>query len=209
MKTLIVFNHPYDGSYCNAILDAVLAGLKRNNRDSYLIHLDKDGFNPVMSSNDLKAFAMARKEPKEAIAMLDKKVIEYKQRLEEAEHLVFIFPVWWMLMPALTKGFIDKVIFPEVAYGYGDDGSMKSRLKKLSHVTIITTMETPANVYDTIFGNAVWRALYEGTFKTIGIDNCKWINLDMVKRAGTEKRKRWLEEIEAYFYNDDGTLPNS
>lgn len=203
MRTLIIFNHPYDGSYCNALLDAVLMGLKRGNKEADLIHLDKDRFNPVMSSKDLKAFVVARNDAEQALGMLDKKVLEYKQRLERAEHLVFIFPIWWMLMPALTKGFIDKVIFPEVAYRYNENESMGTILKNLKKVTIISTMETPANVYDTILGNAVWRALYEGTFKAIGIDNCRWIKLDMVKRSGIEKRKMWLNSIENYFYNNE------
>lgn len=202
MRTLVIFNHPYDGSYCNAILDAVILGIERSNGEVDLIHLDKEGFDPVMSSNDLKAFGLARNDAQRALGMLDKKVIEYKERLEKAEHLVFIFPTWWMLMPALTKGFIDKVIFPEVAYNYDEDGSMKSLLKKLRRVTVISTMETPSNVYETIFGNAIWRALNEGTFKVIGIENCKWIKLDMVKRVGVEKRKMWLKEIEEYFYSN-------
>lgn len=56
MRTEIVFNHPYEGSYCNAILDAVSKGLQKTNQEVDLIHLDKDRFNPAMSPADLKAF---------------------------------------------------------------------------------------------------------------------------------------------------------
>lgn len=56
MRTLIVFNHPYDGSYCNAILESVTKGLEKSSHEVDLIHLDKDQFNPRMTSADLKAF---------------------------------------------------------------------------------------------------------------------------------------------------------
>ncbi len=199
MKTLIVFNHPYDGSYCNAILDAALLGLRQSNQHVDIIHLDKDKFNPVMSASDLKAFMLARSEPEKAVAMLDAKVLEYKILLEQAEHLVFIFPIWWMLMPALTKGFIDKVIFPAVAYEYGAKGNMRSRLDKLRRTTVITTMNTPAGVYETVYGNAVKRALFVGTFDAIGLSNCRWLNFDMVSRVSNDRRREWLDEVEAYF----------
>lgn len=56
MRTAIVFNHPYEGSFGSAILNAVTKGLKSANNVVDLIHLDNDGFNPVMSKADLKGF---------------------------------------------------------------------------------------------------------------------------------------------------------
>lgn len=199
MRTLIIFNHPYEGSFCNAILDATILGLQQKNDEVDLIHLEKEEFNPTMSSNDLKAFSIAKKEPEKALMMLDKKVLEYKARLEKADHLVFIFPIWWMLMPALTKGFIDKVIFPAVAYNYNNNGDMMSRLWNLKRITVVTTMASPGSVYETLMGNAVWKALLHGTFEAIGISNCKWLNFGRVKEVSTEQRKQWLENIENYF----------
>ena len=199
MRTLFVYNHPYDGSFCNALLCAALNGVSRCGGESDIINLDKEGFDPVMSSSDLKAFVTARKEPGKALMMLDKKVIDYKARLEKANHLVFIFPVWWMLMPALTKGFIDKVIFPSVAYEYGAKGQMLCRLWNLKRVTVVTTMGGPAQVYDTLMGNAVWRALSHGTFEAIGVEHCKWLNFDYVSGVSPERRSEWLQQVEDYF----------
>lgn len=114
MHAAIIFNHPYEGSYCNAVLKAVIKGLARAQCTTDLIHLDKEGFNPVMTADDLRAFK--QRQP------VDSQVIGYKKRLDQADHLIFIFPIWWELMPALTKGFIDKVIFPGVAYEYSAGG---------------------------------------------------------------------------------------
>jgi putative NADPH-quinone reductase len=191
MKIAIVFNHPFEGSYCNAILNAVTAGLHRGNHTVDLIHLDREGFNPVMTCEDLRGFV--ERKP------VDPKVIEYEERLGRADHLVFIFPIWWELMPAMTKGFIDKVIFPGVAYDYKPNGLMKKRFLNLKSVTLITTMNTHSFFYRLVFGNAVKRAFFTGTFWKMGYKNRKWISLNMVKFVSAEKRKKWLVKIEDTF----------
>ncbi len=191
MKVVIVFNHPYEGSYCNAILNSTMSGLKKGNHKTDLIHLDKERFNPVMSAEDLRGFKERR--------AVDPKVIEYKQRLEDAEHLVLIFPIWWELMPALTKGFIDKVIFPGVAYDYTNKGLMKKKFLKMNGVTLITTMNTASFFYRILFGNAIKKTILFGTFWKTGYKHRKWINLSMVKFVSDKKRVKWLSEIEKHF----------
>ncbi len=193
MKIVIVFNHPYEGSFCNAILQSVTNGLTKANHQIDLINLDKDNFNPIMTSADLKAFR--DKKP------IDPKVIEYKQRLDNADHLIFIFPIWWELMPALTKGFVDKVIFPGLAYDYKNTSNtlMKPLWTNLKSVTMITTMNTPGFLYNLIFGNPIKKALLLGTFWKIGYKNRKWISFNRVKMVSQEKRVKWLVGLENKF----------
>ncbi len=195
MKTLIVFNHPYEGSYCNAILNSVLRGLEKAKHQIDIINLDKEGFNPVMSSDDLKAFG--DKQP------IDPKVIEYKHRLENADYLVFIFPIWWELMPALLKGFIDKVIFPGVAYDYSNSSNtkMKPLLTNIKGITVITTMNTPKLLYRFVFANAIQKSFLLGTFWKLGYKNRTWISFSRVKQVSHERRKLWLDKIEKKFEN--------
>ena len=59
MKTLIIYNHPHEGSFCSAIREAVHSGLKKGGHPCKVINLDKDQFDPVMRGKDLKAFVMA------------------------------------------------------------------------------------------------------------------------------------------------------
>ena len=194
MRTVVVFNHPYEGSFCNAVLEAVLTGIRRAGHEADLLHLDKDGFDPVMRAADLKGF--------KECAPVDPKVLEYRSRLEQADHLVLIFPIWWELMPAMTKGFIDKVIFPGVAYDYDNSGRwprMVKRWQRLKGITLITTMNTHSFFYRLIFGNAVKKALFSGTFWKMGYGRRKWINLNMVKFVTEKKRKKWLIGIEERF----------
>ncbi|MBK0369839.1 NAD(P)H-dependent oxidoreductase [Flavobacterium agrisoli] len=193
MKVVIVFNHPYEGSFCNAILESVSNGLMKAKHTIELIHLDKDNFNPAMTAADLKGFR--DKKP------VDPKVIEYSNKIKNADHIVFIFPIWWELMPAMTKGFIDKVIFPGVAYDYTNESNtrMKPLWNNIQGVTMITTMNTPNWLYWLLFGNAIKKAMMLGTFWKIGFKNRKWISFNQVKMVSNEKRKKWLNKLENNF----------
>ncbi|MGG7035866.1 MAG: NAD(P)H-dependent oxidoreductase [Flavobacterium sp.] len=192
MRVVIVFNHPYEGSFGNAILNAVTKGLKGANHEVDLMHLDNDGFNPVMSKADLKAFVEHKP--------VDPQVIDYNERLEKADHLIFIFPIWWDLMPAMTKGFVDRVLTPGVVYDHHPRGfGLVPLLKNLKGVTIITTMNKPKIMYSLLIGNLIKKAMLRSVFKTMGYKNLKWISYNMVKSVSQEKRVKWLTNIENKF----------
>ncbi|MDQ0640055.1 NAD(P)H dehydrogenase (quinone) [Pedobacter sp. W3I1] len=189
MKVVIVFNHPHEGSFGNAILDAVIKGLQSANHEVDLMHLDKDGFKPVMSKADLKAFVEHKP--------IDPQVIDYNERLEKADHLIFIFPIWWDLMPAMTKGFVDRVLTPGIVYDHHPRGfGLVPLLKNLKGVTIITTMNKPKIMYSLLIGNLIRKAMIKSVFKTMGYKNLKWISYNMVKSVSQEKRVKWLTDIE-------------
>lgn len=192
MRTAIVFNHPYEGSYCNAILNAVTKGLQKANHEIDLMHLDNDGFNPVMSKADLKAFIVHKP--------IDPQVTDYNNRLEKANHLIFIFPIWWDLMPAMTKGFIDRVLCPGIVYDHHPRGfGLVPLLKNLKSVTIITTMNKPKIMYSLLIGNLIRKAMLRSVFKTMGYKNLKWISFNQVKSVSQKKRQNWLNDLENRF----------
>lgn len=188
MKTVVVYDHPYEGSFCHAILESVVEGQTNNGNEVDVIDLHKDGFNPVMSGKDLLGFVKHE--------MVDEQAADYVQRIKEADHLVLVFPIWWELMPAMTKGFIDKIIFPGSTYTYTKSGyGMNTMLDNLQSVTVITTMNTHRVIYKLIYGNAIYKSLVKGTFKKSGIKNVKWISFNMVKASKPEKRQKWLDKV--------------
>lgn len=192
MRTVIVFNHPFDGSYCNAILNAVTKGLLKAQHEVDVMHLDKDGFNPAMSQADLKAFV--------GHSAVDPQVVDYHERLRKAEHLIFIFPIWWDIMPATTKGFIDRVLSPGVAYDHHPRGfGLVPLLKNLKSITIITTMNKPAIMYSLLIGNLIQKVMIKSVFKTMGYKNLRWISFTSVKRVSHERRVKWLTDLENRF----------
>ena len=74
------------------------------------MHLYNDKFNPVLLKADLKAFVQHKP--------IDPQVIDYNERLKRDDNLIFIFPIWWDLMPTTTKGFVDRVLSPGVVYDH-------------------------------------------------------------------------------------------
>lgn len=192
MSTLIVFNHPYEGSYCHAILTSVTKGLQQSGKATDLIHLDKDGFNPRMTAEDLKGFVEHQ--------AVDPQVIDYQERIKKAEHLIFIFPIWWDIMPAATKGFIDRVLSPGLAYDHHPRGfGLVPLLDNLKRITIITTMNKPAIMYSLLIGNLIRKVMVKSVFKTMGYKNIKWISFTSVKSVSQQKRVKWLNDLEKRF----------
>lgn len=188
MKTLVVYCHPYEGSFCHAILESLEAGAQKSGKQLDVIDLYKDNFNPVMSGRDLLGFVKHQ--------AVDEQAIDYARRMKQADHLILVFPIWWELMPAMMKGFIDKVIFPGQTYEYTKSGlGMISSLPNLKSTTVITTMNTPKLMYKFVYGNAVKKALIKGTFKKGGFKNVKWKSFNMVKMSKPEKRVKWLDQI--------------
>lgn len=192
MRTVIVYNHPYSGSFCHALLESTKKGVLSAGYELDVIDLDQDKFNPVMSGKDLLAFRDHK--------VVDEQAQDYVQRIQKADHLVFIFPIWWELMPAMMKGFIDKVIFPGAIYNYTKSGyGMKTLLTNLKSTTVITTMNTPKPIYKFVFGNAIQKSLIKGTFKKTGMKNVKWISFNMVKASKPQTREKWLEKVNTIF----------
>lgn len=154
-----------------------------------VIDLEADHFDPVMHSADLIGFLKHKAQ--------DAQAQDYIARLKDADHLILVFPIWWELMPAMMKGFIDKVIFPGETFTYTKNGTgMISQLPKLQSTTIMTTMNTPRSVYRWLYGDAIQRALIRGTFKKMGLQNVKWLSCNMVKKSSDSKRTKWLRAAE-------------
>jgi NAD(P)H dehydrogenase (quinone) len=192
MKTLIVYAHPYDGGFCHAMLKSTIVSIEKAGGEVDLIDLNKDKFNPVMDEKDLVGFIKHE--------MVDPQSIDYVNRLKAADQLVLIFPIWWELMPAIMKGFIDKVFFPGSAYEYKKSGrGMYSLFDNLKATTVISTMNTPKLIYKCIYGNAVQKALMKGTFKKLGFKKVKWFNVSMIKWSTEKKRNKWLAQLDKRF----------
>lgn len=71
-------------------------------------HPYEGSFNPVYSKEELALFNQGQ--------VLDPSVQKYQQMIKESRRLIFIFPIWWADMPAIVKGFLDKVLLKQFAY---------------------------------------------------------------------------------------------
>lgn len=93
--TVIVTSHPYEGSFCHALMVAAKTGAEQAGNTVDVIDLEADGFDPVMHSADLIGFLKHKAQ--------DPQALDYIGRVKAADHLILVFPIWWELMPAMMK----------------------------------------------------------------------------------------------------------
>lgn len=190
MRILVVFDHPYQQSYCAALLQAIREGAAAAGHELDLIDLFREGFDPVLKQEELKRYAEGYTD--------DPQVIDYQKRIDEADHLVLIFPIWWQVMPALTKGFLDRVLLPPWAFEETEGIVPSGKLRHLS-ATVLTTMGFPHWYYRIHFGNALKGALLRGTLGFVGIRKRRWLNCGNIARVSDAKRRRDLRRVRRSF----------
>lgn len=110
MKVLIVFDHPRRDGFCGAVLDSFVAGLHAAGHQSEIADLRAEGFDRRLDPADEPDWDNPRKAYSPA-------VLAEQARIARHEALAFVFPVWWWSVPAVTKGWIDRVWNNGWAYG--------------------------------------------------------------------------------------------
>ena len=188
MKT-IIFAHPYSKSFNKAILDKVVEKLDEMQEKYTIIDLNKDGFNPVMTEEELSLYSQGKS--------IDPLVLKYQEILKNTDELILVFPVWWMSMPAILKGFFDKVMIKGFAYENSNYG-IKGFLNNIKTAKMITTAEAPKFLLNiTGFGITMKKANLGG----IGIKKTKWIHYSLRAKGKDEDRKKFLEKVKEFVSN--------
>ncbi|MBU3109639.1 NAD(P)H-dependent oxidoreductase [Clostridium gasigenes] len=180
MKTTIILAHPWHGSFNKAIMDTTVEQFKKMKKEYQIIDLNKENFDPVLREEELSLYSKGE--------FKDDLVKKYQMMLKNSDELVFIFPIWWFDLPAILKGFIDKVMLKNYAYIEGKYG-LKGLLTNIKVTTVITTSEVPTWYLKYLVGNPIKRSFIQGTLKGIGIKNVKWLNSSYTT-SGTDKRKK-------------------
>ena len=190
MKSTIIYAHPYEKSFNHGILETVVKGLTDHHHDIELIDLNAENFNPVMTRNDLSFFSQGN--------FADPKVGEYQKKIENSDHLFFIFPIWWNDAPAILRGFFDKVFLKNWAYIPKKSGMLQGRLKQIKKATLIMTMGAPEIYYHLAIKSSIAKNIARAILLTCGIRNVEMIGLCAVDKVNDSKRKKWLAGIEKY-----------
>ncbi len=189
MRVLIVYAHPYEKSFNHAVLESLENGLKKAKHDIDVLDLNAEKFDPVLNKESLAQYSEG--------TSTDPKVTEYQNRIKNADYLIFVFPVWWTSMPAVLKGFIDKVFLPGFAFSKSKM-MIKPELKHLKGAAIFTTMSAPKLVYRLILRKPVKHVLIRGTLKISGVKKVKWFKFGLIDNSTDKKRKDWLTKVENF-----------
>jgi NAD(P)H dehydrogenase (quinone) len=113
MKHLVVYCHPNPKSFCHAILESTVDTLRGKGNEVRIRDLYADGFDPILKGSDFAAF-QASTTPADIKAE--------QEHILWAEIITVIHPVWWTNVPAMLKGYIDRVFALGFAYAFGADG---------------------------------------------------------------------------------------
>jgi putative NADPH-quinone reductase len=135
MRVLYIYCHPLPESFHAAIREQALAGLKAGGHEVDLLDLYAEGFDPILSADARRRYHDTSRN--------QTGVEDYVRRLTSADALVVQFPVWCFGMPAMLKGFLDRMIMPGVAFDIADPAKVKPMLGNLKRVTGIVTYGRP------------------------------------------------------------------
>ncbi len=113
--------------------------------------------------------------------------------LQGSDTVVFIFPVWWGMMPAILKGFFDKVLLKGVAYMEDSEG-----LKPLLHIGqtyVITTSQGETRFFRPFMVDYVIPRI----FQSVGMNRVKWYNCEQTSSGTAEHRTGFVQEVSMQF----------
>lgn len=133
MRALIVYCHPHPHSFTAAVRDRVLAGLAAAGAEVRVQDLYAQGFAPALAADEWLGYldTPANTEP----------VAAEVADIRWCDTLIFIYPTWWYGLPAVLKGWLDRVLLPEVAFHMPDARNATIR-PGLTHVTRLGVFTT-------------------------------------------------------------------
>lgn len=184
MKTLIVYAHPWEGSFNHHVLEVSKAHFEEKGDTVDVIDLHKDKFDPVYHPEDLKLFASGEYH--------DPLAKDYSDRLKSADNVVFIFPIWWYGVPAILKGFFDKVFLNGHTYQQNDKGEMIGILDTKKAIAL-TTAHIDKDSLSQFLGNPVETLYLDGIMKLCGAKETEWIHCGNVHLEAS--REAFIKEI--------------
>lgn len=192
MNNTIIYAHPWNESFNSAILNQAIESIKKRGENYKVIDLYKDQFNPVMSNEELRVYSKG--------GFKDPLIKSYNDILDDTDRVIVIFPIWWYDMPAIMRGFFDKVMLSGSAYNEDHEGM--HALRSIDDTIVLTTSSAPTDALINDFNNPIVRTIIDTTFKCIGFNNGSWHNLGTIAATSQDERKEHLANIEKYIYNE-------
>jgi NAD(P)H dehydrogenase (quinone) len=133
MRALVVYCHPKTDSFNAAVKDLVMEKLVAAGAEVRLTDLYRRGFAPVLTDAEWEGYLTC---PTNADA-----VQQDVADLRWCDTLIFVYPTWWYGLPAMLKGWLDRVMLPDVAFLMPDDSNRNIRpgLRHIGRLGVFTT----------------------------------------------------------------------
>ena len=185
MKYLIVYAHPNPKSFNHAILETISQELQKKKRELTVRDLYRIGFNPVLSTKDLLAIQNGA---------VPKDIKKEQNYISKADTLIFIFPIWWSAMPAMLKGYIDRVFSLGFAYDITEDEVIG--LLKGKKVFIVTTTGASKENYEKMGAfKMMTMSIDMAIFQFSGMKVIGHKYFSSVPNVSQQDRKKMLKEL--------------
>jgi len=179
-RILVILGHPDSDSLCSAIAASCVVGAREAGNEVKLISLGDLSFDPVLH----KGYAR--------IQELEPDLVAAQEAITWSQHIVFVYPTWWGGMPALLKGFLDRVFLPGFAFQYREGSRFWDRLLSGRSAHLFVTMDTPPWYYRLVYRmpghNQMKRTILEFSgIKPVGITS-----FGPVRGSSQQQREKWL-----------------
>jgi NAD(P)H dehydrogenase (quinone) len=184
MNHLVIFCHPSAASFNRAIADSVQAVSAALGHDTCCRDLYGIAFNPVLCKRDMD----------EPAGTAPQDVRQEQEFITWADMLTFVYPVWWAGMPAMLKGYVDRIFCQDFAYSLHGD-SVKGLLDG-KKVLIFNTTGLPSPFYTSQgMHEAMSLTTNTGIFELCGMEVLHHAFFGSLCAVSDEVRKSYLSEV--------------
>ncbi|MCC3216755.1 NAD(P)H-dependent oxidoreductase [Chryseobacterium sp. X308] len=185
MRHLIIYAHPNENSLNYHLLNTVVETLQLRNEEVVVRDLYTIGFDPVLSLEDMQG---------QRVGKVSDDVKTEQEYISWAEQITFIYPIWWTGLPAMMKGYIDRVFSYGFAYRY-DQGIQKGLLKGKKTVIINTHGKSHEEYEKTGMDKALTLTSDNGIFIYSGFEIIRHLFFDKADKASPENLEIWKGQI--------------
>ncbi|WZL74021.1 NAD(P)H-dependent oxidoreductase [Clostridiaceae bacterium 35-E11] len=185
MNHLIVFAHPNPKSFGKGILDAVVKASEEKGTDIRVRELYEIGFDPILKPSDFIAFQNGK---------VPEDIAAEQEHVKWADVITFVYPVWWTSMPAILKGYVDRVFSYGFAYEYVE--GVQYGLLKGRKALLFCTTGAPYEMYaENGMHKSMEQTTDQGIFNFSGIEEVKHTFFGAVPYVDAETRAEYLKEV--------------
>jgi len=185
MKNILIINgHPNNDSLSFALADAYKKGAEAMGANVQNITISQLNFN----SNLSKGYKQRTE--------LEPDLLDAWEKIKWAQHLVWVHPVWWGGLPAITKGFIDRLFLPGMAFKYKPNSLFWDKLLKDKTARIITTMDQPSWYYHWVYKQPSINQLKKTVLEFCGISPVRVTAFGPIKTSTKKQQAKWLSKVE-------------